>query len=203
MNFYIADTHFLHPRAISMDSRPFSSYEEMANKMIENWNQIVSVDDTVYILGDFAMRKQGQEAYIACLKNLQGNKVLILGNHDFTSFSKEQKRSANLKEVCDYKEVKEEDGSTVICSHYPILFYRRAYDPTFYHFCGHVHQTREDYFLEKWMKELVKTQNKHGDNYGNILNVGCMKNYMNYTPQSFNFLKQIVDERRRYWEEEE
>lgn len=98
-----------------MDSRPFSSYEEMANKMIENWNQIVSVDDTVYILGDFAMRKQGQEAYIACLKNLQGNKVLILGNHDFTSFSKEQKRSANLKEVCDYKEVKEEDGSTVTC----------------------------------------------------------------------------------------
>lgn len=186
-----------------MDSRPFSSYDEMADKMIENWNRAISQDDTVYILGDFAMRKQGQEAYLAYLEVLQGNKVLILGNHDFTSFSKEQKRIAKLKEVCDYKEVKEEDGSTVICSHYPILFYRRAYDPTFYHFCGHVHQTREDGFLEKWTKEFVKTRSRRGDNCGNILNVGCMKDYMNYTPQPFYFLKQTVDERRRYWEEEE
>lgn len=185
-----------HENAIKFDGRPFLTIEEMDDKIINNWNSVVKSDDTVYILGDFSMKKGGQDTYLNYMKALAGNKVLILGNHDFRSFSKEQKRSAGIVEVCDYKEVRENDGSLVICSHYPILFYRRAYDPKTCHFCGHVHKTREDKFLTHWTDELVRTREKRGDNYGNILNIGCMKDYMDYTPRSFEALKQVIDKRR-------
>lgn len=201
MNFYISDLHEGHYNAIQYDNRPFSNVEEMNQKITINWNSVVKSDDTVYVLGDFAMKKEGQEAFVNYMSILSGHKVLVLGNHDFRSFSKEQKRLMRLEEVCDYKEVKEQDGSLVICSHYPILFYRRAHSASTYHFCGHVHKTREDKFLTQWTNELIRTREKRGDSYGNILNVGCMKDYMDYTPQPFWRLKQIVDERRELLEE--
>jgi calcineurin-like phosphoesterase family protein len=190
-----------HENAIKFDGRPFLTIDDMNDKIIRNWNSVVKPEDTVYILGDFAMRKNGQDVYLGYMEALLGNKILILGNHDFQSFSKEQKRSAGIIEVCDYKEVKEDDGSLVICSHYPIMFYRRAYDPKTYHFCGHVHKTREDKFLTQWTNELIRTRENRGDNYGNILNVGCMKDYMDYTPQPFWRLKLYVDERQEFLEE--
>lgn len=185
-----------HENAIKFDKRPFLTINDMDDKIIKNWNSVVKPEDTVYILGDFAMRKNGQDVYLNYMKALAGNKILILGNHDFRSFSKEQKRNAGIVEVCDYKEVRENDGFLVICSHYPILFYRRAYDIKTYHFCGHVHRTREDDFLTQWTNELIQTRENRGDNYGNILNIGCMKDYMDYTPRTFEELKQVMDERR-------
>lgn len=56
MNFYIADTHFGHSNVIKFDNRPFENVEEMDKKMIEYWNNRVTDDDDVYIIGDFVYR---------------------------------------------------------------------------------------------------------------------------------------------------
>lgn len=57
MNFYISDCHFGHKNIIAYDQRPFFSVEEMDAAMIQNWQKVVSDNDTVYILGDFCWGK--------------------------------------------------------------------------------------------------------------------------------------------------
>ena len=53
MNFYIGDTHFGQAEAINFDFRPFIDADEMDRVMIRLWNEKVSPDDDVWILGDF------------------------------------------------------------------------------------------------------------------------------------------------------
>ena len=52
----ISDTHWYHENIIKLCHRPFLSAKEMNEKLIENWNSVVSRDDTVYHLGDVAFR---------------------------------------------------------------------------------------------------------------------------------------------------
>lgn len=73
----IADTHFGHEKIAAL--RGFSSIEEHDNTLVENWNNMVNQNDTVWILGDVAM---GHEGYIDVLGKLKGYKKIVLGNHD-------------------------------------------------------------------------------------------------------------------------
>lgn len=79
--YFIADTHFGHDRIIEICNRPFADVEEMNAQLIQKWNNKVSDEDTVYILGDFCFKMSKQDA-IKILKQLKGKKVLIRGNHD-------------------------------------------------------------------------------------------------------------------------
>lgn len=182
MNFFISDTHFGHGNVIRFDSRPFNSIEEMEEKIVENWNNAVTNQDTVYILGDFIWSRK-EEEWIRILDRLNGNKVLILGNHDIKNMS--AKLRLKFADVKHYKEITD-NGRHIIMSHYPILLHKAAYNSDCYMLCGHIHNTREDAFLEKWRKELRDTWTKSGDAYGNVFNVGCMKEYMNYTPRTLD-----------------
>ena len=49
MIFYTADLHFLYEALLS--SRPFATVEEMDETLIRNWNETVSPEDTVYLVG--------------------------------------------------------------------------------------------------------------------------------------------------------
>lgn len=78
--FFIADTHFRHENVIKYDQRPFNNVQEMENKLIENWNKVVSKDDLIYHLGDFSFCNLVDSSLI--LRELNGYKILIRGNHD-------------------------------------------------------------------------------------------------------------------------
>lgn len=52
----------------------------MNHKLIQNWNSIVNKNDTIYHLGDFGFAK-GDQLY-QIFDSLNGNKILIQGNHD-------------------------------------------------------------------------------------------------------------------------
>lgn len=79
--FLVSDTHFFHSNIIKYCNRPFASVEEMNRVMIEKWNAVVSPEDTVIHLGDFALGPAPRYAEI--LKALHGKtKILIIGNHD-------------------------------------------------------------------------------------------------------------------------
>lgn len=80
MIYFTSDQHFYHSNIINYSNRPFSSVEEMNEKLIANYNSLVSPDDVVYHLGDFSLALRPVEIYVA---RLNGTKHLILGNHDW------------------------------------------------------------------------------------------------------------------------
>lgn len=85
--FLISDMHFGHsamyerPFRLPDGSRlrPFSSAEEADEIMVERWNKTVRSQDKVYVLGDIAIPQSGLQT----LSGLNGDKVLIAGNHDW------------------------------------------------------------------------------------------------------------------------
>jgi len=82
--FIISDTHFGHAnickfvREDGSKLRPWDDVEEMDKALIHNWNSVVGVNDTVYHLGDVFINRKAR----FILDALNGDKVLIKGNHD-------------------------------------------------------------------------------------------------------------------------
>lgn len=76
-----SDQHFFHKKIIEYANRPFSDVKAMNSKLIDNWNSVVSKDDTVWILGDFSFYCN-RDDLVDLVGKLNGNKNIILGNHD-------------------------------------------------------------------------------------------------------------------------
>lgn len=185
-NFYIADLHFGHRNVLSFDSLPFTSIEEHDDTLIENWNNVVGIDDDVYILGDFSW--YGSMKTIKILQQLNGNKHLIRGNHD-NKFLKNPKAREEFVEICDYKEIIDDDGKGIVLCHYPIIAFKNHYNG-WWHFYGHVHNTKENDFVEKVKMQSIRTLGFPL----NMVNVGVMMSYMNYRPKTFTEILQDVDD---------
>ena len=54
-DFFIADTHFGDEGIIKFGHRPFSNSKEMNETLIKNWNEVVTNEDTVWVIGDFCL----------------------------------------------------------------------------------------------------------------------------------------------------
>lgn len=83
--FLVSDTHFGHEKTCTVFKRedgsplrPFGSAEEMDEFMIKAWNERVKPTDKVYHLGDVVINRK----FLSVLGRLNGDKVLIRGNHD-------------------------------------------------------------------------------------------------------------------------
>jgi calcineurin-like phosphoesterase family protein len=83
--FLVSDTHFGHAgvcRFTRNDGvtklRPWDSAEEMDEAMVAAWNERVRPTDKVYHLGDVVINRKA----LGIMRRLNGDKVLIRGNHD-------------------------------------------------------------------------------------------------------------------------
>jgi calcineurin-like phosphoesterase family protein len=83
--FLTSDTHFGHAgvcRFTEADGvtkiRPWTDPDEMDEEMIKRWNATVRPNDKVYHLGDVVINRKA----LKTLARLNGDKVLIRGNHD-------------------------------------------------------------------------------------------------------------------------
>jgi calcineurin-like phosphoesterase family protein len=83
--FLVSDTHFGHAgvcRFTESDGvtkiRPWTDPDEMDEEMIRRWNNTVRPNDKVYHLGDVVINRKS----LKTLSRLNGDKVLIRGNHD-------------------------------------------------------------------------------------------------------------------------
>lgn len=83
--FLTSDTHFGHAgvcRFTEADGvtkiRPWTDPDEMDEEMIKRWNARVRPNDKVYHLGDVVINRKA----LKTLARLNGDKVLIRGNHD-------------------------------------------------------------------------------------------------------------------------
>ena len=78
--FIIADTHFGDSNIIKYENRPFIDIADMDEKIITLWNKTVSEEDIVFHLGDVGVYTLEKMKKI--IRKLNGNKILIMGNHD-------------------------------------------------------------------------------------------------------------------------
>ena len=83
--FLVSDTHFGHTgvcRFTRNDGvtklRPWDDAAEMDEAMVAAWNERVRPNDKVYHLGDVVINRRA----LAIMSRLNGDKVLIRGNHD-------------------------------------------------------------------------------------------------------------------------
>ena len=79
--YLISDLHLDHENIIRYCARPFSDVEEMNKVLVENWNRIVSPNDTVYFLGDMSYGRDSHDSSF-WVKKLNGKIIFIPGNHD-------------------------------------------------------------------------------------------------------------------------
>lgn len=83
--FVYSDPHYGHQATCTVFKkedgsplRPWETADEMNEALVERHNFVVRPNDKVYILGDLAMRKN----HLHHFGRLNGDKVLIKGNHD-------------------------------------------------------------------------------------------------------------------------
>lgn len=102
--YFIADTHFYHTNIIKYCNRPFNSVDEMNKVIIDNWNNVVGVDDIVYHLGDITLHNNNLKELI---EKLNGTIYLVRGNHDGKSKSYYEKMGFKViptqTKLTDYK----------------------------------------------------------------------------------------------------
>lgn len=82
--FLTSDTHFGHANICKFTNydgspvRPWDDAEEMNEEMVKRWNETVGLNDKVYHLGDVVINRK----HLPIMDRLNGDKVLIKGNHD-------------------------------------------------------------------------------------------------------------------------
>lgn len=138
--FIASDHHFYHRNIIKFEQlrRKFGTFENgqllvadtetMNQAIIDAHNAVVGAGDTTYFLGDFSWKPQ-KTNYL--LNQLNGHKILILGNHD-------DERTCKAFGSCHhYLELKHK-GTNLCLMHYPIAEWNRMHQGSIM-LHGHTH----------------------------------------------------------------
>lgn len=140
--FLVSDTHFGHTGVCKFTRndgvtklRPWDNADEMDEEMIKRWNETVRPNDKVYHLGDVVINRKA----LKTLGRLNGDKVLIRGNHDI--FRDDEYRQY-FRELRAYHVM-----NGMILSHIPIHVDSLGRFGTNIH--GHLHANRVMY-LPTW-----------------------------------------------------
>lgn len=142
MIYFTSDLHLGHANVLKLCSRPFESIDEMDECLIANWNERVTNNDTVYILGDLMFHnKRSPEEYLSKLK---GKKYFIRGNHDRdwmkkVDINKYFISNENLSYITDGKH-------RITLCHYPMMSWPHM-NTNGYMIFGHIHNnTNAEYW---------------------------------------------------------
>ena len=113
--FLVSDTHFGHLGVCKFTRndgvtklRPWDNPEDMDEEMVKRWNETVRPNDKVYHLGDVVINRKA----MSIMRRLNGDKVLIRGNHDI--FRDEEYRE-HFRELRAYHVM-----NGMILSHIPV-----------------------------------------------------------------------------------
>jgi calcineurin-like phosphoesterase family protein len=162
--YFTSDMHFGHKNIIKFSNRPYSDVIEMREMLIQNWNSVVKrKSDVVYVLGDFSFLSVNNT--IEILERLNGQKHLIMGNHDNHKFRNQLKE--HLIWVKDYMTIKippiteyrgGRDYSKAVLFHYPIASWEQVHHGAI-HLHGHSHGNFTDPHNRRTMDVGVDTNN--------------------------------------------
>lgn len=134
--FVIADTHFGHKNVITFKDndgniiRKFETVDDHDAHIKKCWNEVVKPGDTVYHLGDVVINRKA----LPFLKELNGRKVLIKGNHDIF------KIKDYLEYFDDIRAYKVLPEPRIIMSHIPV--HPQCLDRWNLNIHGHLHHNK-------------------------------------------------------------
>lgn len=131
--FLTADTHFLHQRIGEYCQRP----EGWQETLIGNWNRVVSDQDILLHLGDFALGGAGRTIEIGV--SLRGQKYFLYGNHDKDRSQPFMARCGFLRAYRNPYLAFVYQGRKLLFSHYPCVLEGDGTDVINLH--GHIHNS--------------------------------------------------------------
>lgn len=132
-----SDLHFSHANIQKFCPATRGHYKDvtdMNEQMILEWNQKVTTNDVVYILGDVAFCSADKAADIVL--QLNGIKHLIAGNHDEKNLKQQRFRDC-FASVQHYLRLVYNKQLIIMC-HFPFLEWDQMHRGSI-HFFGHLH----------------------------------------------------------------
>lgn len=134
--FISADWHLNHSRIIDYCKRPFTDVKHMNSTIINNTNNTVDRNDTLYYLGDWCFGTASDIEYYRSQINCQ-NIHFILGNHDDKIRNLASLRRLFLT-VSDIGYLKLSRKRSVVLCHYAMRTWRGK-NQNWVHLYGHSH----------------------------------------------------------------
>lgn len=145
MIYFTSDLHLGHNKDFVYEVRGFNDIIQMEETIIKNWNNIITPEDTVYILGDLMLGDTDHG--IEIVNQLNGKKVIIVGNHDTdTRLALYEEKLQNIEFIAHAHRMKY--GKAIFyLSHYPTLTSnfddQIAWAKHLINLFGHTHQTNK------------------------------------------------------------
>lgn len=138
-HFVTADLHLGHDNIIEYCGRPFRDGAHMNERLLAQYNERVKPEDSCFVLGDFCFRSSGSNKAKDWLTQMNGEKILIRGNHDGNNSAKTiidvmqvyfaNTRIAMLHDPADASDVYgDAERVNALCAGADLVL------------CGHVHQ---------------------------------------------------------------
>jgi calcineurin-like phosphoesterase family protein len=163
--------HFGHERMLIYENRPFNTIEELDETLIKNWNNKIKKEYYIYVLGDVSFYSKEKTKEI--INQLNGRKILIMGNHD-RHHSMQYWKDVGFEEV----------------SKHPILFedkYLLSHEPRYeirdknlyYNIHGHLHSHGSLYQPEIFYNVCVERNNYRPVDFDKIKSELNINNAMN------------------------
>lgn len=180
--FLVSDQHFGHKgvtqftRNDGSPLRPWNDVEEMDEELVKRHNDVVRPKDKVYFLGDVVINRKA----LVTVNRLNGNKVLIKGNHDI--FKLNDYLNVGFRDIRAYHVM---DG--MIMSHIPIHENQLQRFGSNIH--GHLHSNRVMVLEENKFRNKIVTTEYIDPRYFSV----CVEQ-INYTPMSFEEVKLKIKE---------
>jgi calcineurin-like phosphoesterase family protein len=147
MIYVTSDWHLNHNQPFIYQSRGYNTVEEMNQAILERYNEIVTPDDTVYVLGDCLL---GPIEGVQLLSQFNGHKILVAGNHCTDNRLAAYDQAHIFEHMCMAMRLKY-NGYSFYLSHYPTLtanYDDKGLKQMTINLCGHIHTTDPFYHMK-------------------------------------------------------
>lgn len=210
--WFTSDLHFMHKhilehcpdRRLKIKNGVLSNnigIKEHDEWLIDLWNRTINKHDRIYILGDFSFGNS--EETVKILRKLNGEKHLILGNHDKSS----EKLTNYFVSISQIKEIKfkknnydflDEDFK-IVCCHYPMMSWKDLNDGVC-HIHGHCHGRID--LINEFSSDLRVDVGIDGKlaNF-KFISLKQLYQYFKEKKRDTNLLSNLIKERIKKWEE--
>lgn len=159
----VSDTHFGHRNVVNFlredgsKMRPWNDIDKMDEDMIILWNNVVKPGDRVYHLGDVVINRR----CLPILNRLNGEKVLIKGNHDIFKLREylpyfEDIRSyvVSQKIIMSHIPIHPDSKGRFIANVHGHLHHRKLEDPWYFNACVE-HTNYQPILFDKILEKVL------------------------------------------------
>jgi len=158
MIWFSSDHHFGHDAIREYTNRPFNTVGEMDEEMIARWNASITIEDTVYYVGDFCLGDY--EQWQRYRNRLNGKILFIPSDHDrrWVKGTVEPHGGLPLFILPPLYELRIDKQTTIVLCHWMMRSWPRSHFNT-WHIHGHHHRHTNLEFPGKVLNVAVDLHN--------------------------------------------